>query len=655
MKCTICILIAALFSCHVSHGRQLDELMRGVYLSGKGNVDLDQIADTLHLNTVQFATGYGYQYEDAVLRNTKGVRVINTRRFLDSISWGQRMEYKAYQEAPPAGEELLKNYFAGRHPDIRIDSAHGEEVLYAPGTPGLMVWSAQPNDQYHLDADWWATFRLRVEGSHPSGTNVVRCIVYCLAHNDTLKDSLLTFGSFGTGNEKDFVLPFSLAEEVARSGVSSMCTNVDLRVYWYGNVTTYMDRIVVENGLGRDLFSGVYDRRIKREAKRYSRSFYPNHSRFLLVDEPWVSQYSAFHYVADRIKDTLGNIPSAGCVTPTTRQYKRFLTDAQPSYLIIDPYFVFSDIPHPGMSDADADANGIARWDYAAYTSNLQKRLDFSLGAYVRPAVRALQSIQPDSLRPPLIYVPQFHGIWYWQGGRYLTPDNQPALRPPSPSEIRLAYNMGLAYGAKGFLAFIYTTNSAPFSYNGKPSLVLYTGLVSDTLVNGYSTYHGSNYISEKFSGGTMNTWTGSKDNWNEVASINRHLEQIGDTIISLTWVGAKSWSTTQTPSGNWSGLVTSVASKDTLGIPDPTPFAEVGELRRGIGAEYIIVVNRRASTRSTGYDTRDISLELTARQPNWRVTDIETQRAWTVQGGHAFTDRFQPGEGKIYRLVSTH
>ena len=94
MKCTISILIAALLSCTISHAQQLDTLIRGVFLFPRGNVSFDSIANRLHCNTVQFSSGYNEsENEQGVLTNPNGVKVIHQRKFLESVSWGQRMEY----------------------------------------------------------------------------------------------------------------------------------------------------------------------------------------------------------------------------------------------------------------------------------------------------------------------------------------------------------------------------------------------------------------------------------------------------------------------------------------------------------------------------------------------------------------------------------
>jgi hypothetical protein len=92
------------------------------------------------------------------------------------------------------------------------------------------------------------------------------------------------------------------------------------------------------------------------------------------------------------------------------------------------------------------------------------------------------------------------------------------------------------------------------------------------------------------------------------------------------------------------------VSTKDTLGIDDTVPYVEVGHLKRN-GIDYIVVVNRRCADNAENNDTRDIMFTLRPRSVAWQVTDIETNRSWSVRQGERLVDRFKPGEGKIYRL----
>jgi hypothetical protein len=150
-------------------------------------------------------------------------------------------------------------------------------------------------------------------------------------------------------------------------------------------------------------------------------------------------------------------------------------------------------------------------------------------------------------------------------------------------------------------------------------------------------------------------------EKWDEVAALHARLATIGDTLMALNWIGAKRWTDhPDTPHATnfWSNIVTSVITRDTVGNVDAQPYVVTGHLRRSSTTDYIVVVNRRACSRRDvahplWYEQRDITVTLNVTPPNqsYLVTDIETGRAWVILGNGSFEDRFNPGEGKLYRI----
>jgi hypothetical protein len=527
MRWTSTISIALLLtSLTMSHAQENNRLWRGVYLFDRDSVNLQQMRDSLGLNEFQYRTGFR-SWDNIALTDTN-LKLINQRDIPQFFSSGQRMKYEAEQSYDSL---LLKNYF-DLHETGGVFPVQNPEAWRCTTTvhsAGYMVNSAKPNDQYgNGKTSFLATFRLKVGGTPADTTALVaRCIVFCLTHLDTLKDSLLHFNDFNTTNYKDFILPFSLIPPppsnpphndtskflsggAIQRSPPSICTNVDLQVYWYGNVTTYLDNVVVEDSLlGHGLFTGVFDSTIKADAGKAAS--YSAHELFYLRDEPIISQFLAFNYVGNLIKDTLGEFnPHAGTVTAQYQHFKRFLTDAKPTHLMVDPYFIGADIPHPSpnISDADAAEAGFTTWSYAGYTSSLQSHTDIALKNFFRLAAAITSTTNGYDT---LIFIPQLHGIL-----NSVSPKTYFTLRPPSPSELRLQFNLGMAYGAKGFVSYPYeqTDSLGYVDANGVSYVVAFPGLVAGRPVpyqgNLYYMNHSSNFDTLF----AKRIWTGYKEKW---------------------------------------------------------------------------------------------------------------------------------------------
>jgi hypothetical protein len=391
---------------------------------------------------------------------------------------------------------------------------------------------------------------------------------------------------------------------------------------------------------------------------------YPAVYRFYLRDEPTPGMMKSWRYVRDFLRDSTGIHPTkrgaVAAFADTGRTIRDFLAVGRPSELIVDPYYIFNSIPHPsleGHPDIAHDA-GIRAWeDYLEkdrdgnYLGLLQMYVNQALRERIRVAADAVaRATTPTSL----ILVPQLHGVLDSLTGVYDLdddPDRRPYLRPPSPSELRLQYYLGMAYGVKGFLAYPYGTDivHADPAVPGSRTEA-YVGLVPPHRANPSLLQPTGN--SEVLFG--RRVYTGYREKWDELAKLNRRFEQgLGDTLLPLKWIGAKAWTMsrswepmTEQTSGWNSDLVTEVKVSTAGKIHDELPQVEIGNLRRG-STDYLAVVNRRCSAR----DDASITITL-ARGRVWRVVDVEDRsRTWRVQGGNTFTDTFEPGGGHLYRL----
>jgi hypothetical protein len=389
MKRIMTFCAALLLVCVSTSKAQFDSLWRGAFLFGAHNVNTDQMEDSLHLNAFQTSTGYSSSEDSLFFSSIQDMRVINQRKKLGDWATdpndpgrasGQQMVYQAEQLRPLAGGPVLKNYFDQRpvgrtEGDARVAEA-GVDTL-----PGYMVKSAVPNNEYHYNrTNYLATFRLKVDAPYEPEDTVVNCIVTCAGNGGERAHLILLGDSFDSaGAWREFTIPFTISFPLSATDIPSgshfltggtmsseasagqavaPCGGIDLQVYWYGYVTTYLDKVTVQDSVALRLFAGVYDQEIAQEANLCATK--RQHERFHLVDEPYISAFQAFEYVGRKINEAVGSTLGvrAGSVTPQYHDFERFLIDSNTPELLIDPYFVSSDIPHPSIGNNEANRSG---------------------------------------------------------------------------------------------------------------------------------------------------------------------------------------------------------------------------------------------------------------------------------------------------------
>ena len=437
-------------------------------------------------------------------------------------------------------------------------------------------------------------------------------------------------------------------------------------------VITFMDSLAQLSSLMGSMSAALRNHSFDRSIRQYARVFlsYPNHFRFYLRDEPAADMYSSWGYVRDAIAalDSSARTGSVTAFADTGSMIQRFATRVHPSELLVDAYFLRGRIPHPSLKDRPAsisESAGIQPWvDYGTYYYTLHQCLNEAMAQLIRPAADAARWGGASPI--PLIFMPQLHGEMnsrfrgYRRGGNIY--DNR-TLRPPSPSEIRLQYNIGIAYGASGFLAYPYGTEIGTASASGDRDA--WPGLVStDPSLTG----HAGNF--DTIFGKRI--WTGYKEKWDAVAAMHARLRtnHFEDTLLALSWVGAKSWTiryagepeTLQTL--HWNGIVASCTAETPGADPQyqDIPLVEIGNMKRKSpdSTDYIFVVNTRTLYVDVDHpaDNRDTTrIAVTLRSGvRWRVTDVENPaHHWTVTGDRPFVDVFEPGGGRMYRLEKSH
>ncbi|MGB2867003.1 MAG: right-handed parallel beta-helix repeat-containing protein, partial [Bacteroidota bacterium] len=612
-----------------------DNFVRGIWLHDSTNVNFSLMHDSLHLNWVEAIAENGDGTKRLnVLENSGSLYVIgNMGQYLTPKSFAQHMVFEAEQNENNPDQ----NYFGFRNGVVQNDT-----LLQSPSSAGYMVTSPTPNNEYYNETHYTARFVLKRTPAQGGNPEVVRLEVEYSGQTwqSILRDSDFTSSNFET-KSLEFDLPSSAVSAMAPGGLltgsfdgaapSKMTMTsggVDIRVYWSGNVTTWLDKVIVDDNPGHNLFSGVYDDVLRSSASDFHDN-YPLVRRFYLQDEPHINQFLVFKYVNGKIREATGE---ATGIAASNAYRKRFLDEAQPNELMVNCYPIRGYIPTPAMTDAEAQSVGIMPFDNNPgwYTQHFQYAMD-TLVMVLSDAATLTKNHGKSFWN-----IPQLHGVYFDTTGKFQKQNGEVMQRPPTGNEIKVMCNLAIAYGAKGVVPFMYPTYKAIWDGYAR-----FDGLVS------VNDNHSSNYATYDSPSGPKNVRVGYAEKWNSLAEVMGKCAQLSTTLSSMQWQGSKSWNNDST-AGTWSGFISSVVAKTTAGAQDNATYVETGHFTLG-NDTYLFVVNRRTLDST---DVRDISITMSGSS-NWCVQEMISGEMWIARGGYPFTDCFQPGEGKLYKCSS--
>lgn len=240
------------------------------------------------------STGYNSNPEYPRLREMEGPILYN---FDHEV--GEEHPYPEYDEEPDYNGEY-NSYKAN-----------------APGAPGYLVWNISGNIWLVEGMSYYAKFRIKIDGDIGADDPVARLIIYDSSNSSILAEKTIYSSDFAdVGNltykaiERSFYIPSSKQQEKEENTLyhrlptdveaSSSYGDIDFRVYWYGEVTMWLDNIKVMDYRGRDLFSGSRDSDIIAEMQSLH-SHDSNHNTLIGVyqDEPYVYHIEILHYLSE--------------------------------------------------------------------------------------------------------------------------------------------------------------------------------------------------------------------------------------------------------------------------------------------------------------------------------------------------------------------
>ncbi|MBN2356094.1 DUF1565 domain-containing protein [candidate division KSB1 bacterium] len=589
-------------------------------------------------------------------------------------SIAQRLVIEAEQNPV---SDLSQNFFQLRE----TGTTDGNARRATPGThsAGYMVRDPVPYWEYSNNTAYIDSFRIKI--AYVPGTHklVATLSVVDKTTGATLASQVLYNDThFGDNSYHWFTLSFTTGTasksgseekvQFVKSFESTLATdyNIDVRIYWHGQVETWLDKVIINDSKAHSLYSGAYDSQISGEAQTYTSGLYPLMRRFMLKDEPNLSGFYPFRRVDDVLVAAHPNDPIAGRGrgwTANCLKYQRFLQEGKPHELAVDIYPIGPSIPSPSLTDQEAGDLGIPPYsnNYALYTSRLQNALDslvsvnqthygYTWNKGLRPAIEATKAM---GSKKGIWFIPQLHGILWKSNGKYV-PSNSyySGLRNPTPREISAMVLMSLAYGAKGIIYYPYSTTYDPRAgvENWNPGLVRRES-------SGFESNHSSNYCTFTFDNGTRSVFTGYQEKWGAVQAINANLKQLAPILADTNKVWQNGASIHKGQISNIYAVIEYLYTLNNNNQQDSYPsatYAEAGYLRDLNNWDYLVAVNRRcAPTQGSVDDRRKMNIKLKKGSGYWAVSEIPSGQYWTLNyNGNFTTSLFEPGEGRVYRVA---
>lgn len=243
------------------------------------------LQDSLRLNTLEATIS---DPSDTLF--SKSFKLLIRELKLWEYSTGQRMIYEGEEDIQESG---LRNYFTnkiGRIPPGGEDTTW--QCVRSLHSQGYMVKDAIPDDEYHFlqyGKKWYTAKYIVKMDTTGSGakdtTKIADIIIYSKTLNavDTMR--ILRRNNFTANNTfQTFELRFKVDSvspppnppkrwDRLTGGAQSLTLyqeKIDLRVYWHGNVTMWLDKVIIEDDTAKALFAGEHDKELQQIALKYS-------------------------------------------------------------------------------------------------------------------------------------------------------------------------------------------------------------------------------------------------------------------------------------------------------------------------------------------------------------------------------------------------
>lgn len=433
--------------------------------------------------------------------------------------------------------------------------------------------------------------------------------------------------------------------------------HIDFKIFWYGLVEVWFDKLTVDDSWGNGLFNGDFDHNIANEIISYKEN---NWSFTYFVDEVAYSQIPCIKYVKDYIATIPGQNIQISCaisnyinVRGLKNNYsghKYFFEQVQPEIFTCDAHVVPWHLPN--TIDRTKLFNGALLSNPVTYNTELQFNLGYAgdadpnhyWGGFVHQVnlARTEADRYVTSLRPKFIMQPQMHGM---MDQNPATGTYYPNGREPTNEEIQVQAMLSIAHGADGLCWYIFQSQ-----FN-------VIGLLN---ING-----GEHRISNFY----------NQNKWKAMSDLNQKILNWKPVLDKLSWIEGISFFR---PGQNRHFIAdiksyfrNDAWSFDERGeFEDSTEYWDFGffEPDRSIPLndndinKYFIAVNRRCIPESIPGvgDLRNLRIKFNPEglqnYDRWELVDLNTETAIVRfdKNSNEFINAgvFDPGEGRFFKII---
>ena len=466
--------------------------------------------------------------------DTSGLKSIFERVKISRLCYGQRLEYEV---AENPGDSLTNFGFCYRNRDNNTASYttdSGRTVLHSRANPSSNPNSAgwlcrdiyenvQHTDLYYFlqsadTSNWYLKPMMKIKQSdfNASSTTPVVAIVSKNFKGNTIDSVIIRINNFRdsslnydgkyknkylfSGGEDSLIVYGSLDSNSTGEGLNygyggnsgvngferynvKQC-KVDFRVYWFGLVDVWFDKMTVDDRFANVLFNTDtainFDSKIEEEVNNFEDTL-----DVFFVDELVYSQYPCFNYVQDKLRDLNSKTKLSYAISNNLNHYtirnrdnvfKYNLSFTNPDRIQIDahafPVYDYQGaVPINAIQNYDSRIPASWRATNSNYNIYLQKVLgqrglyaDFPYeGSFIYQITTTKDQVEEMSSPSGFIVQPQ---IQHWMNAD--ANGFNSGNREPLNEEISVQAGIAIAHGAESLSWFVFESDSiVRGSYNG--------------------------------------------------------------------------------------------------------------------------------------------------------------------------------------------
>jgi len=233
-------------------------------------------------------------YDSVELNN---LPVLSGRINIENVIYAQRIVY----EAEGNGDKNYNYGFSYQKNSGKIITDGANSVVYASGEsgtkPGYILENIYENLQHgdmfdfvqEDEGNWYIKPRMKIKTGENENARVVK-INAVNFKGDTINSFIISVKDFGknyNGNYieryiNDFIVSGKYDTKTGLnygindynendSKVWAEKCNIDFKVWWYGEVDVWIDKVIIDDNRGNNLFNGQYDEIIKQEAEVFGK------------------------------------------------------------------------------------------------------------------------------------------------------------------------------------------------------------------------------------------------------------------------------------------------------------------------------------------------------------------------------------------------